>query len=61
MPKNILVVDDEEDIRRLLSLNLVKNNYSVEEAEDGEQALKMVAERNYDMILLDVMMPEKDG
>ncbi|MBN2279155.1 MAG: response regulator transcription factor [Candidatus Marinimicrobia bacterium] len=61
MSKNILVVDDEEDIRKLISLNLIKNNYNVFEAENGVEALKIVANKDIDMILLDVMMPEKDG
>jgi two-component system alkaline phosphatase synthesis response regulator PhoP len=61
MAKNILVVDDEEDIRRLLTLNLKKNNYEVQEAENGCEALEKAAEKDFDMILLDVMMPEKDG
>ena len=61
MSKNVLIVDDEEDIRKLISLNLVKNNYDVMEAENGEEALKLVDKKDVDMILLDIMMPEKDG
>jgi len=61
MSKKILIVDDEEDIRKLISLNLLKNNYNVLEAENGVEALKIVAKNDIDMLLLDVMMPEKDG
>ncbi len=61
MSKNILIVDDEEDIRKLISLNLRKNNYNVLEAEDGVEAIKIIDKETIDMILLDVMMPEKDG
>lgn len=57
----ILVVDDEERIRRLLRMYLEKEGYLIEEAEDGETALKKALERNYDLILLDVMLPGMDG
>ncbi|MDQ0205864.1 response regulator transcription factor [Alkalicoccobacillus murimartini] len=58
---NILVVDDEERIRRLLRMYLERENYSIEEAVNGQQALEMALESEYDLILLDVMMPEMDG
>lgn len=57
----ILVVDDEERIRRLLRMYLEKEHYEIEEAEDGETALRMALERDYDLILLDVMLPGIDG
>lgn len=57
----ILVVDDEERIRRLLRMYLERENYSVEDAENGEQALQMALENDYDLILLDIMMPGIDG
>ncbi|MEI5907142.1 response regulator transcription factor [Bacillus spongiae] len=57
----ILIVDDEERIRRLLKMYLERENYLIEEAENGETALKMAMEQEYDCILLDVMMPGKDG
>lgn len=59
----ILVVDDEVRIRKLLKDFLVKENFEILEAEDGEQALE-VFEENKDtinLILLDVMMPKLDG
>ena len=61
MPKNILIVDDEEDIRKLLKLNLLKNNYSVYECENGIKALQILEKEPIDMVLLDLMMPGKDG
>ncbi|MFZ0444713.1 MAG: response regulator transcription factor [Bacillus sp. (in: firmicutes)] len=63
MDKNvkILVVDDEERIRRLLKMYLEREDYVIEEAEDGNQALSMALENDYDCILLDLMMPGKDG
>ena len=57
----ILVVDDEERIRRLLKMYLEKEGYEVEEAEDGETALALAMNRDYALILLDVMLPGIDG
>jgi two-component system response regulator ResD len=58
---SILVVDDEERIRRLLRMYLEKEGYVIEEAEDGESALRLATDRDYDLILLDVMLPGIDG
>lgn len=58
---NILVVDDEERIRRLLRMYLEKEGYQIHEAHDGETALKLALEHNFDLILLDVMLPGMDG
>lgn len=58
---NILVVDDEERIRRLLRMYLEKEGYGIEEAEDGETALTLATERDFDLILLDLMLPGIDG
>ncbi|MEK8127441.1 response regulator transcription factor [Paenibacillus filicis] len=58
---NILVVDDEERIRRLLRMYLEKENYRIDEAEDGETALRKALDVDYDLILLDVMLPGMDG
>ncbi|NDI34318.1 response regulator transcription factor [Chengkuizengella sediminis] len=57
----ILVVDDEERIRRLLRMYLEKEGCVVDEAEDGETALEMALEKDYDLILLDLMLPGMDG
>ncbi len=57
----ILVVDDEQNICELLTLYLVKEGYTVETAGDGEDALKKFASFNPDLILLDIMLPKKDG
>jgi two-component system, OmpR family, response regulator ResD len=57
----ILVVDDEERIRRLLKMYLEKEGYQIEEAEDGESALRMATVGEFDLILLDVMLPGIDG
>lgn len=58
---SVLVVDDEDRIRRLLKMYLEREGYEVDEAENGEIALEMALEKDYHCILLDVMMPEKDG
>ncbi|AZN40685.1 response regulator transcription factor [Paenibacillus albus] len=57
----ILVVDDEERIRRLLKMYLEKEGYIIEEAEDGESALRLATANDFDLILLDVMLPGIDG
>ncbi|EOR23458.1 response regulator transcription factor [Cytobacillus oceanisediminis] len=57
----ILVVDDEERIRRLLKMYLEREEFVVEEAEDGMSALSKALNTDYDVILLDLMMPGKDG
>jgi len=57
----ILIVDDEERIRRLLKMYLERENYIIDEAEDGNEALTKATANDYDVILLDLMMPGKDG
>jgi len=57
----ILVVDDEMLNRTLLSVNLQESGYTVELAEDGQQALEMMRARPFDAVLLDLIMPRMDG
>jgi len=57
----ILVADDEESIRWVLSKALKKQGYTVEVAEDGNQAKKMMQERRYDLAILDIKMPGASG
>ena len=54
-------VDDEDRMRRLLRMYLEREGYLIEEAEDGEKALQMALDKNYDLILLDLMLPGMDG
>ncbi|GEN45187.1 response regulator transcription factor [Alkalibacillus haloalkaliphilus] len=57
----ILVVDDEERIRRLLRLYLEREGFEIDEAEDGDGALAKALNQDYDLILLDLMLPGIDG
>lgn len=57
----ILIVDDEEKIRELIKLNLEVAGYECDEADNGEDALKLVKENNYNLVLLDIMLPNIDG
>lgn len=57
----ILVVDDEEPLRRLLRKELSRKGFFVETAPDGEAALSMLKEATFDVILLDIVMPGIDG
>jgi two-component system, OmpR family, response regulator VicR len=61
MEKKILVVDDEKPIADILQFNLKKEGYDVYSAYDGNEALAMVEEVQPDLILLDIMLPLKDG
>ncbi len=58
---HLLVVDDEENIRKLIRKYAEYEGYRVSEAENGLQAVEMARKNDYDIILLDVMMPELDG
>jgi two-component system KDP operon response regulator KdpE len=61
MRTNILVVDDEAPMRKYVSTNLKGGGYDVMMAEDGTEALKMLAEHTIDLVLLDVGIPGPDG
>ena len=59
--KKILIIEDEQSILKLLSYNLEQEGYAVETATDGQVGLQMGLENKYDMILLDLMLPNMDG
>lgn len=61
MGYQILIADDEEEIRDLLRLYLEKDGYEILEASDGIQALELVRKNTVSLVLLDVMMPGLDG
>lgn len=59
--KRILIVDDEEQIRDLLEFDISHSGYLTDTALDGEDGLKKALEGNYDLVILDVMMPKMNG
>ncbi|MGE7695533.1 response regulator YycF [Lysinibacillus sp. NPDC094177] len=61
MDKTILVVDDEKPIADILQFNLIKEGYKVICAYDGDEALVKVEEEQPDLMLLDIMLPKRDG
>lgn len=61
MAKKVLVVDDDLFIRELYEEVLKDDGFTVDSAVDGEEGLKKIQAGGYDLILLDVMMPKKDG
>ena len=60
-PKRILVIDDEADIRESLDVLLGQDGYAVDLAENGSQGLQKSESGSYDLILLDLMMPDRSG
>ena len=58
---NILIVEDEELLRETLTLNLELEGYEVTAVGDGSEALNAVEHAHYDLIIMDIMMPELDG
>jgi len=61
MAKRILVVDDEPDIRRLVSEALEATGYDVQVAANGDEAIRAASQYIPDLVLLDIMMPDMDG
>lgn len=61
MPAKIVVVDDEKPIAEILEFNLQKEGYEVLIAHEGNEALELIMEEVPDLILLDIMLPGKDG
>ncbi len=61
MPKKVLVVDDEKLIVKGLRFSLEQDDMEVDTAYDGEEAVEKAREGNYDIILLDLMLPKLDG
>ncbi len=59
--KKVLIVDDEEQIREIIKMNLELAGYECYEAEDGEKAIEIIKNITPDIALLDIMMPKKDG
>ena len=59
--EKILIIEDELSIAKLLQYNLEKENYAVEISRDGEEGYHLALNNDYSMILLDLMLPSKDG
>ncbi|MEY3349313.1 MAG: response regulator [Chitinophagaceae bacterium] len=59
--KKVLIADDEPDILEIISYNLQLHGYTVFTAKDGDQAIKIASETHPDLIILDIMMPKKNG
>lgn len=59
--KRILVVDDETQIRTMLTLMLEQEGYTVHTAENGEEGLALVGRHTFDLVITDMIMPVKDG
>ena len=57
----VLLAEDTIDLNRVITAGLMHNNYEVDQAYDGEQALDFIYNNGYDAIILDIMMPKKDG
>jgi len=61
MPKKILIIEDEKDIQDLLQLYLKRDGFGADIARDGETGLRKASQERYDLILLDLMLPQVDG
>jgi len=61
IPKRILIIDDEENFRHMLSVILKKERYDVETASNGEEGLQRIVASPFDQILCDIRMPQMDG
>lgn len=61
MKNRVLLVEDEESIRKFVSINLEKNNFQVFEAGSGEEGIEIVRSKGIDILVLDIMLPGIDG
>jgi phosphate regulon transcriptional regulator PhoB len=61
MAKKVLIIDDEKDIVELITYNLKKEGFAADSAQDGETALAKIKKGNYDLVILDLMLPGLQG
>jgi two-component system, OmpR family, response regulator VanR len=61
MSQKILVADDEKEIRDLVEIYLQSEGFYIDKVSNGEEALQAINEKDYDLVILDIMMPEMDG
>lgn len=59
--ERILIVDDEDYIRKLIKKSLIKENYIIYEASNGSEALSLLKNNIFDLVILDVMLENEDG
>lgn len=59
--RRVLVIDDDSEVRRLLGTALRQKSLAVDEARDGREAIALLAEHRYSVVLLDLLMPHVDG
>lgn len=59
--EKILIAEDEKPLAKALELKIKNSGFAVEVAQDGEEALEKMQRNSYDLLLLDLMMPKKDG
>ncbi|HOK02336.1 MAG TPA: response regulator [Spirochaetota bacterium] len=57
----ILIVEDEENLRELYAEELAESGYEVEKAHNGKDALNLINKKDFDIVLMDIRMPEMDG
>jgi CheY-like chemotaxis protein len=61
MKKKILVVDDEETVRKFVKIQLGRFSHEVTEAADGQQAIDLLRKEHFDLIICDIVMPRRNG
>lgn len=61
MPKKLLIAEDERSIAKALKLKLSLSGFEVDLANNGEEALALMKDKKFDLVLLDIMMPKMDG
>jgi len=59
--KRVLIVDDDEVFRRVLSVNLQAAGYETQTADNGRTALRLCRQHSFDLVITDIVMPEKEG
>jgi DNA-binding NtrC family response regulator len=59
--KQVLIVDDEVNLRRVIAAQLARDGYDVHTAEDGEEGCRILAEHHIDLVITDLKMPKLDG
>ena len=58
---HVLVIDDDDPVREMLRMTLERNGYEVRTAEDGEKGLRLMRQQAPDLVVIDIVMPNKEG